>query len=173
LRKSAAWRGSASATSGREFMSLLRKVKLSKTKDVFFDLGTGYANPCVWVAPKVKLAAGYENHYDRFKRARRYVRKSGFKNIVIKYADFSLASYKKATVIYSMVDIGLHIMAKINRQSRSGTRVIQYWRPNYPIKGRRISGNYFLMTTRFCSASGWQIRVFGSGWQPRAASHLK
>lgn len=149
MRKSAAWRGSPTATTKKEFESLLKRIKLSKSKDVFYDLGCGYGRVCIWVAPKVKLAIGYENHSDRFNIARRDVEKSGYKNIIIRNRDFFFASYKKATVIYSIVDVGLHIMARINRQAKVGTRVIQYRRPNYPLKARLISGNYFLMKTPF------------------------
>jgi SAM-dependent methyltransferase len=147
LRKAAPWRGSPTATSKKEFMDLLSKAKLSKNKDVFFDLGCGFGRVCIWMAPKVRLAVGFENHYDRFKVARGAAEKSGYKNISIRYADFSFASFKKATIIYSIVDIGLHVVARINRQAKSGTRLILYRRPSYPIKGKRISGNYFLMKT--------------------------
>lgn len=104
---------------------------------------------CIWAAPKVRFSIGYENHHDRFKVAVREVEKSGFKNIVIRNRDFFLASYKRATIIYSMVDVGLHVMARINRQSRPGTKVVQYRRPNYPLKAKWISGNYLLMKTPF------------------------
>lgn len=133
-------------------MNLLNRIRLSQKKDVFYDLGCGYGRPCVWIAPRVKLAVGYENHIDRFKRAKLAVEKSGYKNIFIKHSDFSFASYRKATIIYSIVDIGLQIMARINRQSKPGTRVILYRRPNYPIKGKKISGNYFIMRTPFKKA---------------------
>jgi len=147
LRKSATWRGSPTATTKNEFTALLNKIKLSKERDIFYDLGCGYGKVCIWVAPKVKFSIGYENHHDRFKVALREVEKSGFKNIMIRNRDFFLASYKRATVIYSMVDVGLHVMARINRQSRPGTMIVQYRRPNYPLEAKWISGNYFLMKT--------------------------
>jgi SAM-dependent methyltransferase len=149
LRKSASWRGSPTATTKKEFTALLNSIKLSKEQDVFYDLGCGYGKVCIWAAPKVKFSIGYENHHDRFRVALREVKKSGFKNITIRNRDFFLASYKRATFIYSMVDIGLHVMSRINRQSRPGTRVVQYRRPNYPLKAKWISGNYFLMKTPF------------------------
>jgi SAM-dependent methyltransferase len=130
-------------------MNLLSKIRLSKEKDVFYDLGCGYGRLCIWIAPRVKLAIGYENHYDRFKRAKRAAEESGYENILIKNSDFSFASYNKATIIYSIVDIGLQVMTRINKQSKPGTRLILYKRPNYPIKGSRISGNYFIMRTPF------------------------
>ncbi len=149
MRKSAAWRGSPTATSKREFTALLNRIGLSKERDIFYDLGCGYGKVCIWAAPKVKFAIGYENHHDRFKVAVREVEKSGFKNIAIRNRDFFLASYKRATLIYSMVDVGLHVMARINRQSRRGTKVVQYRRPNYPLEAKWITGNYFLMKTPF------------------------
>lgn len=123
------------------------KIRLSKEEDVFYDLGCGYGRLCIWIAPKVKLAIGYENHYDRFKRAKQDVEKSEYKNIIIKNSDFTFASFRKATIIYSIVDIGLQVLARINKQAKSGTRVILYRRPNYPIKAERISGYYFIMRT--------------------------
>jgi SAM-dependent methyltransferase len=149
LRKSAAWRGSPTATTKREFSALLREINLSKDRDIFYDLGCGYGRVCIWAAPKVELSIGYENHHDRFKVAEREVKKSGLKNIEMRNRDFFFASYKRATVVYSMVDVGLQVMARINRQSKAGTRVIQYRRPNYPLKAKWISGNYFLMETPF------------------------
>lgn len=147
LRKSAWWRGSPTATKKGEFCALLRKINTSKKKEIFYDLGCGYGNVCIWIAPRVKLAVGFENHRDRFKRAKLNVKRSKLKNIEIRNVDFDHTTFKRATLIYSMVDVGLHTMASINRQAEEGTRIIQYNKPNYPIRGKRISGNYFLMQT--------------------------
>ncbi len=104
---------------------------------------------CIWISPHVKRAVGFETHYDRYKRAKVAVERSGAKNVEIKYADFSRASFRKATVIYSIVDIGLGVMSKINRESARGTKVIQYLRPNYPLMGTKLFGDYFLLKTPF------------------------
>jgi SAM-dependent methyltransferase len=148
MRKAASWRGSPIATSKKDFMHVLRLTK-PKSSDVFYDLGCGYGRLCIWIAPRVKLAVGFETHYDRYKRAKLAVERSKLKNVEIRRVDFSRVSYSKATIIYSMVDTGLPVMARINRLSKSGTKFIQYARPNYPIKGKRLFGNYFMMKTPF------------------------
>jgi SAM-dependent methyltransferase len=148
MRKAASWRGSAIATPKREFTRLLRVIRPTK-KDVFYDLGCGYGRLCIWIAPKVKLAIGFENHFDRYRRAKLAVERSGVNNVQIRYADFGRASYKNATIIYSIVDVGLRVMGRIDRQCEHGAKFVQYWRPNYPLKGKRILGDYFLMKTPF------------------------
>ncbi|MGI0091449.1 MAG: hypothetical protein ACREBS_07050 [Nitrososphaerales archaeon] len=122
-------------------------MKPSKKSDVFYDLGCGYGRVCIWSAHRVKLSVGFENHYDRYRRAKWAVESSGLKNVEIRYANFSHASYKNATIVYSMLGLVLYDLARINRQSKNGTILIQYWRPNYPVKARRVSGNYFMMKT--------------------------
>jgi ubiquinone/menaquinone biosynthesis C-methylase UbiE len=149
LRRAASWRGPANATSKRDFEHLLKLIRPSKSKDIFFDLGCGYGNLCLWISPKVMLAVGLENHYDRYKRAKIRIERAGLKNVHIRYANFAYSSFKNATIIYSIVDTGLDVMAKINRESKAGTRFIQYGRPIYPIKGRQLFRHYFIMRTPF------------------------
>ena len=148
LERAADWRGNPIASNKREFLRVLEKLRPSK-EDVFFDLGCGYAQPCVWIAPKVKLAVGIENHYYRYMRAKRETEKSGFPNIRILWDDIERVSYRNATILYSVIYVGFSIMKKIQRQSASGTRVVLYGVPPYPLRTRKLFGRFHIMTTPF------------------------
>jgi SAM-dependent methyltransferase len=142
--KAASWRGSANATPESEFLKIIRNIQPSRN-DMFYDLGCGYGRLCVLMAPHVKLAVGIEDHYFRFMKARKLAIKSGYKNIKIVKNDVDRISLRKATILYSIIDLGFDFMRKIQRECKPGTIVILYWRTPYPLKSERILSNYFKM----------------------------
>jgi len=146
LRKDADWRGSPRATTRREFNQLLRILNPSKN-DVFYDLGCGHAMPCIWIAPRVKLAIGIEDHYYRYLRAKAEVERSGYKNVVILRDDIMNPSYRDATIVYSVISIGFQVIKKIQNQAKTGTVIVLYGLPPYPIKTRKLFGNFVFTKT--------------------------
>ncbi len=148
MERAAEWRGNPRATDKREFTHLINRMRPSKT-DVFYDLGCGYGGPCIWIAPNVKKAVGIEDHYYRYLRAKREVEKSGLHNITIIWNDIIKASYRDATILYSVISIGFEVIKKIQRQTRTGALVVLYGLPPYPIRSRRLFGDFYAMTTPF------------------------
>ena len=144
MARAESWRGSPTATSHWEFSRLLRELKPSQKKDVFYDLGCGYAFPCIWIAPKVKLAVGIENFGPRHKRAVSNVRKSGLGNIRIFKKSFQSVPLNEATIIHCVVLLSLPEYKKIEHESVYGTILALCYPPMYPIKARKIDG-YYLM----------------------------
>jgi SAM-dependent methyltransferase len=149
LEKAAKWRGNPVASSKREFSRLIDFLNPSKEKDIFYDLGCGYGRPCIWIAPEVKLSIGIESHYYRYLYAKRAAEKSGLENIRILWNDIDRASYRTATLLYSVIYVGFEIMSKINRQTRTGTKVVLYGVPPYPLRSKKLFANYHLFTTPF------------------------
>jgi len=145
--REAEWRGSPRATMRSEFMRLLGVLHPSKNTDVFYDLGCGYARPCIWIALKVKLAVGIENHYYRYQRALKEVEKAGFTNIKILREDINEASYHDMTIAYSVISIGFEVIARIQKQAKPGAVIVLYGLPPYPIKSEKLFGKYFRMRT--------------------------
>jgi tRNA G46 methylase TrmB len=88
LGRAAYWRGSPEATKKREFLKLVNYLRPSPSKDVFFDLGCGYGNPCIWIADWVKWAFGFETYVPRYRRARMNVEKSRLINVSILRKNF-------------------------------------------------------------------------------------
>jgi SAM-dependent methyltransferase len=148
MERAAEWRGSPRATDKREFTHLINRIRPSKT-DVFYDLGCGYGGPCIWIAPKVKKAIGIEDHYYRYLHAKRDVEKSGLHSITIIWNDISKVPYRDATILYSVISIGFEIIKKIQRQTKTGALVVLYGLPPYPLKSRRLFGEFYAMTTPF------------------------
>lgn len=148
MERAAKWRGSPTASSKREFTRLISCLRPSR-KDVFFDLGCGYGSPCIWIAPKVKLSVGIENHYYRYLRAKREAERSGFKNIRILWKDIDDVSYNDASLIYSVIYVGFSTMHKIQTQTKPGTRVILYGVPPYPLRSKKLFGSFHLFRTPF------------------------
>ncbi len=146
MERAAKWRGDPRASSKREFERVLRCLKPSK-KDVFFDLGCGYGGPCIWIAPKVKLAIGIENHYYRYLHAKRDVKKSGSTNIRILWNDIDRISFRDATIFYSVIYVGFGIIRKIQKQARRGARIVLYGLPPYPLKSEKLFGSYHRLVT--------------------------
>ena len=146
--KVAGWRGPAKATKKPEFMRLLRYLRPTK-KDIFYDLGCGHGYPCIWIAKRVKLAIGIENHYARFCRAQLNVQKSGLPNVKIIKKDLEDATYEDATIIYSFIELSFNDLARIQKFVKSGTTIVMYARVPYPIRSRWVTGNYFMMKTPF------------------------
>jgi SAM-dependent methyltransferase len=144
-----AWRGSPTATDKSEFMELVDHLKPRKDRDVFYDLGCGYANPCVWIAPKVKLSVGIENHEYRYTRALSNVSKSGHENVRIMKMDIEDAIYEDATIIHSVISLNLGMFRKIRREPKNGSVVVALaYCPLLPIKCKEV-GHYFVMRTPF------------------------
>src|SRR3984893_2919531 len=146
MRKDAEWRGSPTATSRREFNRLLAVIKPRKT-DVFYDLGCGYGGPCIWIAPRVKMAIGIEEHYYRYLRAKKEVGKSGEKNVVILRGDIMNQSYHDATIVFSVISVGFQMIRRIQDHASLGTTIILFGLPPYPIKTKKLFSDYVLITT--------------------------
>jgi len=141
-----AWRGSPTATTKRQFLQLVRILKPSKKRDVFYDVGCGYAQPCIWIADRVKLAVGIENFAPRHREALRRVKRSGIENVRVLKRNVERASYKQATMIYSVITLDLDFFSKVQRETRRGTVIALCYPPPYPIKAKR-KGEYFIMET--------------------------
>jgi SAM-dependent methyltransferase len=146
MGKEASWRGSATATPRQDFLRILGILRPTK-RDVFFDLGCGYGRLCILAAPRVSLSVGIENHYYRYLRAKRAVEQSQLSNVQIKYGDFYNFSFRSASILYSIVDAGFATWAKIDRQCKKGTIIVQYGMLPYPIKAKHMFGNYFITRT--------------------------
>jgi SAM-dependent methyltransferase len=142
------WRGSPEATNKNEFLKLVKHLKPSSEKDVFFDLGCGYANPCIWIADKVKCSVGFETFIPRYRKARLRVEKSGKRNISIIRRNFERISFKDATIVYSTLGIMWRTLRRINRECKKGTRLILFYEP-YPIKSMKFEDS-FIMEVPFC-----------------------
>jgi SAM-dependent methyltransferase len=143
-----AWRGSPTATDREEFNELMTYLRPNRNGDVFYDLGCGYANPCVWIAPKVKLAVGLENHDYRFRRAQSNAKKSKLDNVKILKADIERATYRDATIIHSVISLNLGMFRKLRHEPRRGAVVALAYCPLFPIKSEKV-GHYFVMKTPF------------------------
>jgi hypothetical protein len=148
MERAAKWRGNPRATDKREFSHLINRIRPSKT-DVFYDLGCGYGGPCIWIAPKVEKAVGIEDHYYRYLRAKSEVEKSGLHNITIIWNDIGKVSYRSATILYSVISIGFEVIKKIQRETKTGALVVLYGLPSYPIRSRRVFGEFYAITTQF------------------------
>lgn len=147
MTREAEWRGSPRATTRREFDHLLRLLKPSRNDDVFYDLGCGYASPCIWIAPRVKRSVGIEDHYYRYVSAKKEVAKSGFANIEIRNEDIDESNYRDLTIGYSVISIGFGVVARIQNQAKPGAVIVLYGLPPYPIKSEKLFGMYFRMKT--------------------------
>jgi hypothetical protein len=124
-------------------MRLIKTLRPSK-KDTFYDLGSGYAYPCIWIAPKVKLAVGIENFWPRYKRALLNVKKSGLKNIQIIKKSFQKVSLADASIIHCVILLSLTEYRKIENETRPGTTLVLCYPPMFPIKSSK-RGGYFLV----------------------------
>jgi hypothetical protein len=124
-------------------MRVVRDLSPSR-KDVFYDLGCGYAFPCIWIAPNLKLAVGIENFWPRYKRALNNVEKSGLGNVRIIKKSFQTVSMKDATIIYSVILLSLKEYRKIQLETRRGAKLVLCYPPMYPIKSRKKDGYYFM-----------------------------
>jgi SAM-dependent methyltransferase len=148
LERAAKWRGDPRASSRREFLRLLNEIKPSK-KDVFFDLGCGYAGPCIWIAPKVRQSVGIEDHYYRYLYAKREVSKSGLLNVRILWADIEKVPYREATILYSVIYVGFSVLEKIQKETVRGTQTILYGLPPFPLKSEKLFGSFYRLKTPF------------------------
>lgn len=146
MARAEAWRGSPTATTRRQFLQLLRIIKPSKKRDVFYDIGCGYAHPCIWISPHVKAAVGIENFPPRYREAIRRVRRSGLGNVKILKGNVEAASYRRATIVYSVITLDLHFFSKVQRETKPGTLIALCYPPPYPIRATR-KGEYFIMKT--------------------------
>jgi SAM-dependent methyltransferase len=148
LERAAKWRGDPRASTRREFLRVLNYVSPSK-RDVFYDLGCGYAGPCIWIAPRVRQAIGIENHYYRYLHARRDVAGSGSTNVKIVWDDIGRISFRDATILYSVIYVGFDIIKKIHRQTRRGSQTVLYGIPPYPLKSEKLFGEFYRLVTPF------------------------
>lgn len=165
MERAAKWRGNPDASEKEEFFHLLKLLRPSK-EDVFYDLGCGYGRPCLWIAPKVKLAVGIEDHYRRFLRAKKNARESPANaRIKIIWDDIERVSYRNATLLYSVIYVGFGILKKIQRQTMPGTRVVLYGVPPYPLKSKKLFGNYYLFRTPFQRVQNDRefVRIYSDG----------
>jgi hypothetical protein len=127
------------------------RVLRPRANDVFYDLGCGYALPCIWIAPKVKRAVGIENFAPRYHRAVSNVKKSGLDNIRIIKRSFQKVPLADATIIHCVILLGLSEYRRIGREAKGATLALCY-PPMYPIKSRKTRG-YYLMKVPFSSVS--------------------
>lgn len=141
MRKAAGWRGSAKATKRPEFMRLMKILRPTRN-DVFYDLGCGYANTCVWISKKVGSAVGVEDFGPRYRKAVENVTKSGSKNVKILKRDVSHVSLKSATIIYSLIELTIEDFRRIQRSASPGTKIALWGPPPYPIRSKK-HGPYF------------------------------
>ena len=142
------WRGSPTATTRTQLMRLVRILRPSKERDVFYDVGCGYARPCIWIAGRVKLAVGIENFEPRYREALRRVERSGLRNITILKRSLEKASYGDATMIYSVIALDFNFFRKVLAECMPGTVVALCYCPPYPMKSEKV-GEYYLMRTPF------------------------
>ncbi|MBI3642082.1 MAG: hypothetical protein HY222_06795 [Thaumarchaeota archaeon] len=139
------WYGSPRATKRPEFMRLLKFLRVTK-KDVFYDLGCGYADPCIWVSKKVKLAIGVENNCYRVCKALVNTQKSNNKNIKILKMNVENADYENASIIYTVIDLAIKDYKRIQRNTKNGTRLVICYPPPYPLKSKYAGDGYYVMT---------------------------
>lgn len=130
-----------------ELKRLLRHLRPSLKKDVFYDLGCGYGNLCIWISGRVSQAIGFESYFPRFRRAQLRVQKSGKTNVLVQRKNFVKVSFKSATIIYSTMWISSKTLRRIQRECKKGTRIILCYEP-YPIKSEKFE-EYYLMKVPF------------------------
>ena len=138
------WCGSPEATKKREFLRLVEHLRPSSSEDVFFDLGCGFGNPCIWIADWVKCAVGFETYIPRYRRARIRAEKSRLTNASILRKNFERASFREATIIYSTLGIIWRTIKRINKECKQGSRLILFYEP-FPIKSLKLHDS-FIMT---------------------------
>lgn len=122
----------------------MKALRPSPSKDVFYDLGCGYAFPCIWIAPKVKRAVGIENFGPRYKRAVINAKKSGYENIRIIKRSFQRVPLRDASLIHCVILLSLREYKKMEMETRPGTQLALCYPPMYPIKPEKIA-RYYLM----------------------------
>lgn len=148
LERAAKWRGDPRASSKKEFTKVLSYLAPNK-KDVFFDLGCGYGGPSIWIAPRVRMSVGIENHYYRYLRAKREAEKSGLPNVRILWDDIEEVSFRDATILYSVIYVGFGVIRKIQKQTRRGTQTVLYGPPPYPLRSEKLFGSFHRLVTPF------------------------
>jgi SAM-dependent methyltransferase len=143
--------GDPEATDHASFKRLIRHLSPTK-KDVFFDLGCGYGNLCIWIANRVRFAFGFETNLRRYHRALKRVEKSGQENIRILRRNYERLPFEDATIIYCTNELGWGTYARIQRDSKVGTIVVLGYRrsylPRYPIKAKRFD-NFWMIRLPF------------------------
>lgn len=147
MRKIAYWRGSPRATKKHELLKLLKLLHVSK-KDIFYDLGCGYADTCIWASKYVKMSIGIEDHHYRYSKALQNVANSKRTNIKILKTDVSKAPYGNGSILYSVIDLSINDYRRIQKIIRRGTRLMVFGPPPYPIKPKKI-GWFFVMVKPF------------------------
>lgn len=143
MARADSWRGSPEVTRKTEFAHLVDHLRPSPKKDVFFDLGCGYGNLCVWIADRVERAVGFETYFPRYRRARQRVEKSGKSNVTILRRNFDRVSFKDATIIFSTLGIVWKTLERIQSECKKGTRLILCYEP-YPIKAKKFEDYYIV-----------------------------
>jgi len=73
----------------------------------------------------------------------------GVKNVRITWNDIERVSYHRATILYSVIYVGFSIIKKIQNQTAAGTKVVLYGIPPFPLKSKKLFGNYHLFQTPF------------------------
>jgi hypothetical protein len=111
---------------------------------VFYDLGCGYALPCIWIADRVGAAVGIENFAPRYRRALVNVRKSGKSNVRIIKKSFQNVNLTDATIVHCVILLGLKEYKKIQSETPSNARLVLCYPPMFPIKAVR-KGSYYLI----------------------------
>jgi hypothetical protein len=145
--KTAKWRGNPEATTKQEINFLFKHLKIPKNS-IYYDLGCGYGNTCLWASKFVKLSVGIENHRKRYEKAIKNSISSKFPNVKIIKSDFENIPINEATVIYS-TSIWYNDFVRINKETKPNTMVIvPDIPPEYPIKSKKV-GRFFVLATPF------------------------
>lgn len=135
------------ATSRTSFYRLLDFLKPTK-KDIFYDLGCGYGNLCLWISPLVKCAIGIENYTPYYDEAVRRTLSCKYPNIKIIKQNFEKTFLNDATIIYS-TNLELTDFIGMKNRVKDGTCIIvPILPPPYPIKSKKV-GSFFIMKTPF------------------------
>jgi len=95
------------------------------------------------------MSIGIEDHYYRYLHAKRDAEKSGSTNIRILWDDIERVSYRDATILYSVINVGFNIIRKIQRQTKTGSQMVLYGLPPFPLRSERLFGSFYRLTTPF------------------------
>ena len=128
-------KGNPEATTYQQFRKFIRLIN-PKKKDVFYDLGCGYGNPCKWISKYVKLAIGIEDNELRYRKAVRNTISKRYPNVKIIFGNFRRFKLNDATIIYS-TSFELTDFIRIKDKVKQGTRIVSIGLPPpYPIKSK-------------------------------------
>lgn len=145
--KTAKWRGNPKVTTKQEINYLFKHLSIPRNS-IYYDLGCGYGNTCLYASKFVKLSVGIENHKDRYEKAIKNSLSPKFPNVKIVKGNFEKVSINDATVIYS-TSIGFMDFVRINKETKRNTMVIvPSIPPEYPIKSKKV-GKFFVSKTPF------------------------